>query len=158
MILAIDQFIGVNLGNRAINAGLFSSTGQLHCHVDIQLPLPAMPGAVTVVLCEAIEIIDFNRHAKFVGVCVSGDIDEDGRVTQDSNVFAGWQDVPLAAWLEPRLDRKVVLGNHTNCLHLAESCQNLSKGFDCALLPTIGAARLAFESSSNFLEKTNRDN
>ena len=158
MISLNDQFIGVDLGTKSIKVGVFSSEGQLHCQLDWKLPLPALPGAVTVAICEAIEAVDIKDKTKFVGVCLVGDIDATGRVVHACNLFTGWKDVPLAAWLEPRLDRTVTLGNYSNCLRLGQSWKSISMGLDDVLLPTIGAARLAFEQFTDFVDIFDRVN
>ena len=55
---ASDQVIGVDLGGTAIKLARFDRQGELLAEDQIPTPQPAMPGAVCMAICEAIERLD----------------------------------------------------------------------------------------------------
>ena len=114
MATDLAQFIGVDLGGTAIKLGRFDQQGHLLAETELPTPQPSVPGAVTVALCEAIETVDPNHHAAFVGVGLPGPMDAEGRVARVCINLPGWLEVPLADWLEPRLNRHVSLANDGN--------------------------------------------
>ena len=104
-----NHSIGVDIGFNTIRVCRFNLSGTPYLNCQFDIPKPAMPGAVTVTLCEKIESIDPNRLADFAGVSVLGEIDLNGRIIKTCSELPGWIDVPLADCLEPRLSRKVNL-------------------------------------------------
>jgi glucokinase len=50
----------------------------------------------------------------------------------------GWEHVPLAEWLEARLQRPVTLANDGNCAVLGEQWLGAAKGIDDVVLLTLG--------------------
>ena len=133
-----DQFIGVDLGGNSIKTGLFDLNGILLAETNKATPDPPMPGAVTISICEAIELIDPTHKAKYVGISLPGPMDSQNRVARVCINLPGWIDVPLADWLESRLERKVILGNDGNCALIAEGWKGAAKGFDDVILLTLG--------------------
>lgn len=138
MVIDPPQFIGVDLGGTAIKLGRFDQQGYLLAETQLQTPQPSMPGAVTVALCEAIEIVDPNHQAGFVGVGLPGPMDAEARVARVCINLPGWLDVPLADWLESRLNRQVTLANDGNCALVGEAWQGAARGFRDVVLLTLG--------------------
>ncbi|CAI8183017.1 MAG: Glucokinase [Prochlorococcus marinus str. MIT 9215] len=132
------QFIGVDLGGTAIKLARFDQQGQLIAETQLATPQPATPGSVTVALCEAIETVDQHRQAAFVGVGLPGPMDAAGRVARVCINLPGWLDVPLADWLEPRLNRQVTLANDGNCALVGEAWHGAARGFQDVVLLTLG--------------------
>ncbi len=132
------QFIGVDLGGTAIKLGRFDQQGHLLAETELPTPQPSVPGAVTVALCEAIETVDPNHHAAFVGVGLPGPMDAEGRVARVCINLPGWLEVPLADWLEPRLNRHVTLANDGNCALVGEAWQGAAQDFENVVLLTLG--------------------
>lgn len=97
-----------------------------------------MPGAVCVALAEAVGQIDPDRLAGRVGIGLPGPCDTAGRVARISINLPLWRDVPLAAWLEAELGRRVILGNDANCALLGEAWLGAARGVDDVLLLTLG--------------------
>ena len=89
-------------------------------------------------LAEAIDQIDPDRRADRVGIGHPGPSDLAGRVARIAINLPGWEEVPLAAWLEPRLNRPVTLDNDANCALLGESWLGAARGVDDVLLLTLG--------------------
>ena len=101
-------------------------------------PQPAMPGAVTVVIAEAVAQLDPERRADRVGVGLPGPTDRAARLARISINLPGWVDVPLADWLESRLQRRVTLANDANCALLGEAWLGAARAGGDTILLTLG--------------------
>ena len=133
-----DQVIGIDLGGTAIKLGRFSCAGELLAELQVSTPQPAVPGAVTMALCEAVEQLDPDRQASVVGVGLPGPMDPAARVARICINLPGWQNVPLAEWMESRLDRAVTLANDGNCAVVGEAWLGAARGFTDVVLLTLG--------------------
>jgi glucokinase len=132
------QLIGIDLGGTAIKLGRFDRQGALLAQAERPTPQPAVPGAVSMAIVEAVGELDPDHRAERVGIGVPGPCDGAGRVARISINLPGWHDVPLADWLEPQLRRRVVLGNDANCALLGEAWQGAARGVNDVLLLTLG--------------------
>ena len=65
-------------------------------------------------------------------------MDRSARVAQVCINLPGWEQVPLAEWLEARLQRPVTLANDGNCAVLGEQWLGAAKGIDDVVLLTLG--------------------
>ena len=133
-----DQVIGIDLGGTAIKLGRFSCAGELLAELQVSTPQPAVPGAVTMALCEAVEQLDPDRQASVVGVGLPGPMDPAARVARICINLPGWENVPLAEWMESRLDRAVTLANDGNCAVVGEAWLGAARGFTDVVLLTLG--------------------
>jgi len=134
----MNQAIGVDLGGSAIKLGRFSEAGELLAALELPTPQPAMPGAVTVAIAEAVQQLDPQRLAARVGVGHPGPSDQACRVARIAINLPGWQDVPLADWLEPLLERPVTLANDANCALIGEHWLGAARDARDVLLLTLG--------------------
>jgi len=132
------QLIGIDLGGTAIKLARCDRQGSVLAEAEVPTPQPAVPGAVCMALAEAVEAIDPDRLADRVGIGLPGPCDAAGRVARVSINLPGWRDVPLAAWLEARLERRVVLGNDANGALLGEAWLGAARGVADVLLLTLG--------------------
>lgn len=132
------QVIGVDIGGTALKLGRFDQSGSLLEELQRATPQPATPGAITSELVEAIEQLDPQRQADAVGIGLPGPMDRDGRVAQVCINLPGWEQVPLAAWLEPRLQRPVTMANDGNCAVLGEQWLGAAQGIEDVVLLTLG--------------------
>jgi glucokinase len=130
--------IGVDLGGTAIKLGRFSFEGALLAEAECATPRPAVPGAVSMAIADAIEAIDPEGLASRVGIGHPGPSDRDGRVARIAINLPLWHEVPLADWLEPRLGRRVTLANDANCALLGERWSGAAREADDVLLLTLG--------------------
>ena len=130
--------LGVDLGGTAIKLGLFSRDGQLLADHQRPTPQPATPGSVCVEIVEAIGSLDPDGLASMVGIGLPGPMDADARVARVCINLPGWEEVPLAAWLEPRLKRKVTLANDGNCALVGEAWKGAAVGCSDVVLLTLG--------------------
>ena len=103
------QVIGIDLGGTAIKLARFDHRGTLLAELEVATPQPAVPGAVTMALCDAVERLDPDGAVALVGVGLPGPMDAAARVARVCINLPGWEDVPLAEWLEVRLQRRVTL-------------------------------------------------
>jgi glucokinase len=132
------QLIGVDLGGTAIKLARFTPEGLCLAELEVPTPQPAMPGAVTMALVEAIDQLDPDHFADRVGIGHPGPSDAAGRVARIAINLPGWREVPLADWLEPQLQRLVTLANDANCALLGEAWQGAARGAGDVLLLTLG--------------------
>ena len=136
--MQFDQVIGIDLGGTAIKLGRFNCAGELLAELQVSTPQPAVPGAVTMALCEAVEQLDPDRQASVVGVGLPGPMDPAARVARICINLPGWENVPLAEWMESRLDRAVTLANDGNCAVVGEAWLGAARGFTDVVLLTLG--------------------
>ena len=132
------QLIGVDLGGTAIKLGRFTVEGQLLAELEVPTPQPPMPGAVVIALVEAVQQLDPDGLATCVGVGLPGPMDAAGRVARVCINLPGWEQIPLAEWLEPQLQRRVTLANDGNCAVVGEAWQGAARGYRDVLLLTLG--------------------
>jgi glucokinase len=118
--------------------GRFSRSGELVAKLQVPTPQPAMPGGVVMTIVEAVQQLDPDRLAPLVGVGLPGPMDAAGRVARVCINLPGWEQVPLAEWLEPQLQRRVTLANDGNCAVVGEAWTGAARGFDDVLLLTLG--------------------
>ena len=144
--------IGVDIGPITINLCRLNFDGAHSMNVQINTPNPAMPGAITVALCEGIDSIDPFCLADFVGVSFPGKVDAQGRIAESCTLFPEWLHVPLADWLETRLSRQVTLINSERCMIEAQDFLFKSLHFDKDLSLSFGAAHLACKRFSSFVD------
>jgi glucokinase len=135
---ASGDLIGIDLGGTAIKLGRFSAAGDLLAELEVPTPQPAMPGAVTVAIADAVARIDPDRLAARVGIGHPGPADGSGRVARIAINLPGWVDVPLADWLEPMLARAVTCANDGNCAVLGEHHSGAARGCSDVVLLTLG--------------------
>ena len=133
-----SQVIGIDLGGTAIKLARFSRSGELLAEAQLPTPQPAVPGAVTMALCEAVEELDPQRLAAVVGIGLPGPMDAAARVARVCINLPGWEEVPLADWLEPRLERRVTLANDGNCAVVGEAWRGAAQGYGDVVLLTLG--------------------
>jgi glucokinase len=134
----MGQLIGIDLGGTAIKLGRFSHSGALLAELQVPTPQPAMPGGVVMAIVEAVQQLDPDRLAPLVGVGLPGPMDAAGRVARVCINLPGWEQVPLAEWLEPQLQRRVTLANDGNCAVVGEAWIGAARGYDDVLLLTLG--------------------
>ncbi|WP_186496459.1 ROK family protein [Synechococcus sp. A15-24] len=132
------QVIGIDLGGTAIKLARFDHRGTLLAELEVATPQPAVPGAVTMALCDAVQRLDPDGAAALMGVGLPGPMDAAARVARVCINLPGWEDVPLAEWLEVRLQRRVTLANDGNCAVVGEAWWGAAKGFSDVVLLTLG--------------------
>ena len=133
-----NQVIGVDLGGTAIKLARFTPDGDLLAELEVPTPQPAVPGAVTMAICDAVVRLDPDGLAPCVGIGLPGPMDAAARVARVCINLPGWEEVPLAEWLEVRLQRRVTLANDGNCAVVGEAWRGAARGFSDVVLLTLG--------------------
>ena len=138
MATSLEQVIGIDLGGTAIKLGRFSQDGQCLQSLTVPTPQPATPTAVLEAMVTAIAQLDPDQTAGAIGVGTPGPADAAGRMARVAINLAGWQDVPLADWLETQTQRPTVLANDANCAGLGEAWLGSGRQFQDVILLTLG--------------------
>ncbi len=138
LLNAENHVIGVDLGGTAIKLGRFDAAGSMLAEAEVSTPQPAMPGAVSTAIAEAIEQLDPQHRAERVGIGLPGPTDAAGRIARLSINLPGWVDVPLADWLEPQLGRRITLANDANCALVGEAWLGAARQRGDVILLTLG--------------------
>ena len=138
MASACQQVIGVDVGGTGLKLGRFDRSGQLLADLQLPTPHPPSPEAVTTALVAAIEQLDPEHLAAAVGVGLPGPTDRAARLARVCINLPGWVDVPLADWLEQRLQLPVTLANDGNCAVLGEQWLGAAAGVQDVVLLTLG--------------------
>lgn len=132
------QVIGIDLGGTAIKLGRFDKAGTCLQSLTVPTPQPATPTAVVEAIVTAIAQIDSEGQSVALGVGTPGPADAAGRVARVAINLSGWQDVPLADWLEAKTHRPTILANDANCAGLGEAWLGAGRQFQHLILLTLG--------------------
>jgi glucokinase len=139
--------IGIDVGGTAIKLGRFTEDGTCIKSLTVVTPQPPYPEAVLQVmvkaictLCssEAIAQLDPEQHIIAIGVGTPGPADAAARIAKFAINLPGWQDVPLADWLEAKTGLPTVIANDGNCAALGEAWLGAGRQFNNLILLTLG--------------------
>ncbi|WP_250125837.1 ROK family protein [Chroococcidiopsis sp. CCMEE 29] len=133
-----QQVLGIDLGGTAIKLGRFGQDGTCLQSLTVPTPQPATPQVVLQVMVEAIAQIDPAQQSIAIGVGTPGPADATGRIARVAINLEGWQDVPLAEWLEAKTNRPTILANDANCAGLGEAWLGAGRRFRNMILLTLG--------------------
>lgn len=134
----MQQVIGIDLGGTAIKLGRFTTDGKCLQSITVDTPQPATPEAVLLKIIEAIAQIDPDNQSIAIGVGTPGPADAAGRIAKVAINLVGWQDVPLADWLEAKTGKPTILANDANCAGLGEAWLGAGRNFQHLILLTLG--------------------
>jgi glucokinase len=87
---------------------------------------------------DAVAALDPEHRADRVGIGLPGPTDREGRIARLAINLPLWRRVPLADWLEPQLERPVVLANDANCALIGEAWLGAAQGSPDTILLTLG--------------------
>ena len=133
-----SQVIGVDLGGTAIKLGHYSQAGDCIAQLVVDTPQPATPEAVLVSIVQAIDQLDPDRPVRAIGIGTPGPACARGRTARVAINLAGWQDVPLADWVEAKTGVPTVLANDANCAGLGEAWLGAGCNFKDLVVLTLG--------------------
>jgi glucokinase len=134
----LSQVIGIDLGGTAIKLGRFAQDGTCLQSLTVPTPQPATPQAVVAAMVNAIATVDPHHEAAAIGVGTPGPADVTGRIARVAINLVGWQDVPLADWLEAETSRPTVIANDANCAGLGEAWLGAGRWYRNLILLTLG--------------------
>jgi len=133
-----SQVIGIDLGGTAIKLGRFSQDGSCLQSLTVATPQPATPEAVLAVIVDAIAQIDPDNQTMAIGVGTPGPADATGRIAQIAINLPGWQNIPLADWLETKTNKPTIIENDANCAGVAEAWLGAGRQFRNFMMLTLG--------------------
>jgi glucokinase len=134
----MTNVIGIDLGGTAIKLGRFTADGNCLQSLTVDTPQPATPQAVLSQIVDAIAQIDPDNQSIAIGVGTPGPADAAGKIAKVAINLAGWQDVPLADWIEAKTGKPTILANDANCAGLGEAWLGAGRNFDNLILLTLG--------------------
>lgn len=133
-----EEVIGIDLGGSAIKLGRFDWKGNCLHALTIPTPQPATPEIVLTAMVEAIPQIDPEQRTVAIGVGTPGPADAAGRIARIAINLEGWNDIPLADWLEAQTGKPTVLANDANCAGLGEYWLGAGRSFQDVIVLTLG--------------------
>lgn len=133
-----ETVIGIDLGGSAIKLGRFDWNGTCLQSLTVPTPQPAKPEAVLAAMVDAIARIDPLQQSVAIGVGTPGPADAAGRIARVAINLVGWQNVPLADWLEAKTGKPTVLANDANCAGMGEYWLGAGRPFQHMILLTLG--------------------
>ncbi|BBA79798.1 ROK family protein [cyanobacterium endosymbiont of Rhopalodia gibberula] len=133
-----QSVIGIDLGGTAIKLGQFLRDGTCLKSLTIATPQPSSPKIVLRTMVEAIKQLEFHQTCHALGVGTPGPTDAQGRIAKVAINLSGWQDVPLADWLETETGLPTTIANDANCAGLGETWLGAGKNFKNLILLTLG--------------------
>jgi glucokinase len=134
----INQVIGIDLGGTAIKLGRFLEDGTCLETISLTTPQPANPEAVVKAISQGVQQLNLNRTCKAIGLGMPGPTDKARRIARKSINLPGWDDVPVADWLEAQTGLPTVLENDANCAAIGEAWLGAGKAFTDFILLTLG--------------------
>ncbi|NEP01616.1 MAG: ROK family protein [Symploca sp. SIO2E9] len=134
----MTEVIGIDLGGTNIKLGRFQRDGTCSKSLTIATPQPSTPTNVVEVMVEAIEQLNPDNNCLAIGVGTPGPIDATGRIARVAINLADWHDVPLADYLEAKINCPTVIANDANCAGLGEAWLGAGCRFRNLILLTLG--------------------
>lgn len=134
----INQVLGIDLGGTAIKLGKFLQDGTCLETITIATPQPANPEPVIQAIAQGIKQLDLDRSCGAIGIGLPGPTDNARRIAKKSINLPGWDDVPVADWLEAQTKLPTLLENDANCAAIGEAWLGAAKDFEDFILLTLG--------------------
>lgn len=133
-----DRILGVDLGGTAIKLGRFIEDGTCLETISLATPQPARPKSVVDAIALGVKQLNLDRSCKAIGIGVPGPTDNSRRIAKKSINLPGWDDVPVADWLEAKTGLATILENDANCAAIGEAWLGAGRQFDDFILLTLG--------------------
>lgn len=134
----MQNIIGVDLGGSAIKMGVFIEDGTCLQSISLATPQPAQPQSVVNAIAEGIKQLQQDYTCQAIGLGVPGPTDRTRRIARKSINLPGWDDVPVADWLEAQTGLPAMLENDANCAAMGEAWLGAGKNFKDFILLTLG--------------------
>jgi glucokinase len=132
------EVIGIDIGGTAIKLGRFLQDGSCSESLTIATPQPATPEAVVGAIAAAVASLKAKGNCTAIGVGMPGPADASGRIARIAINLPGWQEVPLADWLEAKTGLPAIVGNDANCAGMGERWLGAGRRFEDFILLTLG--------------------
>ena len=133
-----DRVLGIDLGGTAIKLGLFLQDGTCLKTISVPTPQPANPKPVVNAIASAVNQLNSDLTCRAIGLGVPGPTDNTRRFAKKSINLPGWDDVPVADWLEAKTGLATILENDANCAAIGEAWLGAGREFKDFILLTLG--------------------
>lgn len=138
------MYLGIEIGGSKLQLGLGLGDGKLagmwRGTVDVAAGADGIRGQITQAVPELLSQAKLDRsQIKGVGIGFGGPVDDATRSVIKSHQIAGWDNFPLAEWIENLLGWPAVLGNDADVAGLAEALFGAGKGLSPIFYITIGS-------------------
>ena len=133
-----DRVLGIDLGGTAIKLGVFLQDGTCLKTISVPTPQPANPKPVVNAIALAAQQLNSDLSCRAIGLGVPGPTDNTRRIAKKSINLPGWDDVPVADWLEAATGLTTILENDANCAAIGEAWLGAGKEFRDFILLTLG--------------------
>lgn len=137
-MISRKEVIGVDLGGTAIKMGRFLEDGTCIESFSVATPQPAEPKSVIKAIASGVQQLQKDNNCCAIGLGVPGPTDQQNRIAKKSINLPGWDDVPVAQWLEAQTGLPTLLENDANCAALGEAWLGAGKQFSDFILLTLG--------------------
>jgi glucokinase len=134
----MNKVIGVDLGGTAIKMGIFVEDGTCLKSISLATPQPASPQPVVKAIAQGIKQLQKDYDCRAIGLGVPGPTDKTRRIARKSINLPGWDDVPVAEWLEAQTGLSTRLENDANCAAIGEAWLGAGRKFKDFILLTLG--------------------
>jgi glucokinase len=137
-------FLGIEIGGTKLQLGVGEGTGKLEGlwrgTVDVQAGPEGIRRQIVNALPELLERCGLGKcHLHGIGVGFGGPVDDATHTVIKSHQIQGWDDFPLADWIEDVIGIPAVLGNDADVAGLAEALHGAGKGLSPIFYITIGS-------------------
>ena len=136
--MAQSTVIGIDLGGTAIKMGQFFPDGSCLNALTLPTPQPPDPEAVVAAIAKEVRNLNAEKRVSAIGIGTPGPTDAKSRMARLAINLPGWREVPLADWLEAKLNLPVVVANDANCAGLGESWLGAGCNVSNLILLTLG--------------------
>jgi glucokinase len=137
-----DFSIGVDLGGTNLRIAAVSGAGELLQKVELTTKFALGRDYVIQEMCEEIQLLSskFRANGNFqgVGVGVPGIIDIHTGTLRKAANLPGWENYPVRAEIERRLEARVVLDNDARVAALGEQWLGAGRGVENMAILTLG--------------------
>jgi glucokinase len=138
----LDFSIGVDLGGTNLRIAAVSTDGELLEKITLRTKLALGRDHVLTEMCDAIQRLSakHNKSGKLlgVGIGVPGVIDMQAGVIRKAANLPGWENYPVRAEIERRLQARVALENDARVAALGEQWLGAARGISNVAVVTLG--------------------
>src|SRR5262249_24784271 len=138
------MYLGIEIGGTKLQLGLGAGDGVLaglwRGTVDVAAGPEGIRRQITAAVPELLTQSGVDRsQIRGVGIGFGGPVDDATRTIIKSHQIEGWDEFPLARWMEELLGWPAVLGNDADVAGLAEALFGAGKGLSPIFYITIGS-------------------
>lgn len=129
--------LGIDVGGTKVLGGVVDSEGQVLARSRKETPREGGGALVDVIAEVAVELIA-NHSIGAIGICAAGFISADRQTVIATPNIAQWNGLNLAAALEQRLQRRVIVENDAKAAAWGEKRFGAGKAYETLFMLTIG--------------------